>query len=62
MILILEEKQHVIKTWIRVTLMEKVLYFISGLSTAKEVWKSLEQAFAEDTKDRKRSLIHNPQL
>lgn len=37
--------------------MEDVLYLVNGLLTTKEVWKSLEKAFAQDTKDRVTSSI-----
>lgn len=43
------------KSWIEVT--EEVIYLGSGLSTTKEMWRSLEEVFTEDTKDRERSLV-----
>lgn len=55
--LVLEEGCILIKSWIRGTLTEELLYLVSGLSTAKDVWRSLEEAFAQDTKDREGSLI-----
>lgn len=39
------------------TLTEEVLCIVSGLSTARQVWKALEEVFAQDTKDREGSLI-----
>lgn len=44
------------KCWIRETLMEEVLYIVYALSTAKQMWKALEEGFAQDTKDRESDL------
>lgn len=41
-----KKDDNLIKSWIWGTLIEEVLYLASGLSTAKEVWKSLEEAFS----------------
>lgn len=45
------------KSWIRATLTKKVLYTVSGLFTAKQIWKTLEEVSAHDTKDREHSFI-----
>lgn len=46
----LTQKKNVslIKSWIRGTLMEDVLYLVSGLSIGKPVWKLLKEAFASE--------------
>lgn len=57
-----DKDDSLIKSWIRHTLTGEVLYLVSGLSTGKEVLKSLEKAFVQDTRDRERSLftrLHN---
>ncbi|KAF6148453.1 hypothetical protein GIB67_038808 [Kingdonia uniflora] len=46
-----------IKSWICGLLTEEVLHLITGLSTAKEVWCSLEDAYAQITKDRELLLV-----
>ncbi|KAF6171551.1 hypothetical protein GIB67_018075 [Kingdonia uniflora] len=46
-----------IKSWIFGSLTKEVLYLITGLSTAREVWHSLEDPYAQITKDRERLLV-----
>lgn len=46
-----KKDDSLIKSWIHGTLTKEVLYIVSGLSTARQVWKALEEVFAQDTKE-----------
>lgn len=52
-----KKDDSLIKSWIKGSHIEEVLYLVSGVSIAKETRRSFEEAFAKDTKDRQRSLI-----
>ena len=46
-----EEKDVLLRSWISGTLIEENMYLIVGCSTAKKMWKCLEETYLQATKD-----------
>ncbi|XXG72814.1 hypothetical protein AAC387_Pa07g1825 [Persea americana] len=57
-----KKTDKLVKSWISGTLSEEALSLKVGLNTSKEVWKTLEDNYAQATKDRDHALLRQIQL